>query len=289
LRTIDNAGRLDCTVWGGIMSRVAASRGVAGTVVFGACRDVATSEEVGYALWSAGRFMRPGKDRVCCAAVQVPIVIGDVKVVPGDYRHADADGVVAVPAGHVDTVLDLAERIEDVEDHIVDLAISGSTLIEVRRQRATSARISHSAEPELAMNVLATEHTSATLLEASGLDVTWTPLSRRSGMALGLPGRRSRFRGSAATILRWTMPFGIVRRGTCWSSAADRSATGVRYSRLRPSPEGSPDSSSTAVCAIASSQKNWDSPSSHAAWRSAAPARRSRESWAAPPGWAASE
>src|SRR5690242_9254485 len=37
---IDNAGRLDCTVWGGIMSRVAAARGIAGTVVHGVCRDV---------------------------------------------------------------------------------------------------------------------------------------------------------------------------------------------------------------------------------------------------------
>lgn len=131
---IDNGGRLDCTVWGGIMSRVAAARGVAGTVVFGACRDVATSEDVGYALWSAGRFMRTGKDRVRCAAVQVPIVIDDVKVAPGDYIHADADGVVAVPATHIDAVLDLAQRIEDVEDRIVDLATCGSTLTEARRQ-----------------------------------------------------------------------------------------------------------------------------------------------------------
>ena len=131
---IDNAGRLDCTVWGGIMSRVAAARGIAGTVVHGVCRDVATSEEVGYPLWSAGRFMRTGKDRVRCAAVQVPLVIDDVKVVPGDYIHADADGVVAVPAARIDEVLELAERIEDVEDRIVDLAISGSTLTEARRE-----------------------------------------------------------------------------------------------------------------------------------------------------------
>jgi regulator of RNase E activity RraA len=131
---IDNAGRLDCTVWGGIMSRVAAARGIAGTVVHGVCRDVATSEEVGYPLWSAGRFMRTGKDRVRCAAVQVPLVIDDVKVVPGDYIHADADGVVAIPATRIDEVLELAERIENVEDRIVDLAISGPTLTEARRQ-----------------------------------------------------------------------------------------------------------------------------------------------------------
>ncbi len=131
---IDNAGRLDCTVWGGIMSRVASARRVAGTVVHGVCRDVATSEEVGYPLWSTGRFMRTGKDRVRCAAVQVPLAIDDVRVCPGDYIHADADGVVAVPAGRIDDVLDLAECIEHVEDRIVDLAITGSSLTEARRQ-----------------------------------------------------------------------------------------------------------------------------------------------------------
>ena len=39
---IDNDGRTDCTVWGGIMTQVAALTGVAGTVINGVCRDVAT-------------------------------------------------------------------------------------------------------------------------------------------------------------------------------------------------------------------------------------------------------
>jgi regulator of RNase E activity RraA len=38
---LDNAGRLDCTVWGDILTAVAHKRGVAGTVVHGVCRDVA--------------------------------------------------------------------------------------------------------------------------------------------------------------------------------------------------------------------------------------------------------
>ena len=69
-----------------------------------------------------------------CAAVQVPIVVDDVKVGPGDYLHADADGVLAIPAARIDEVHELAERIETVEDRIVDLAIAGATLTEARRQ-----------------------------------------------------------------------------------------------------------------------------------------------------------
>ncbi|MDH3445898.1 MAG: RraA family protein, partial [Deltaproteobacteria bacterium] len=40
---LDNAGRLDCTVWGDILTAVAHKRGIAGTVVHGVCRDVARS------------------------------------------------------------------------------------------------------------------------------------------------------------------------------------------------------------------------------------------------------
>lgn len=131
---IDNAGRLDCTVWGGIMSRVAAARGIAGTVINGVCRDVTASQEVGYSLWAAGRFMRTGKDRVRCVAVQTPVVIDDVTINPGDYVHADADGVVVVPAPHIDATLDLAEHIERIETVIVETTIAGTPLAEARRR-----------------------------------------------------------------------------------------------------------------------------------------------------------
>jgi 4-hydroxy-4-methyl-2-oxoglutarate aldolase len=90
---IDNAGRTDCTVWGGIMTQIALARGVAGTVVHGVCRDVGVSLAVGYPVFSAGRFMRTGKDRVRLAAVAVPLTIASVTVVPGDLVHGDADGV----------------------------------------------------------------------------------------------------------------------------------------------------------------------------------------------------
>ena len=40
---IDNDGRTDVTVWGGIMTEVAAARGIAGTVINDVCRDVSAS------------------------------------------------------------------------------------------------------------------------------------------------------------------------------------------------------------------------------------------------------
>ena len=37
---IDNAGRLNCTVWGDILTLVAKLKGIGGTVIDGVCRDV---------------------------------------------------------------------------------------------------------------------------------------------------------------------------------------------------------------------------------------------------------
>jgi hypothetical protein len=50
-------------LWGGIMTEVAAVRGVAGTVINGVCRDVSASLSQHYPLFSRGRVMRTGKDR----------------------------------------------------------------------------------------------------------------------------------------------------------------------------------------------------------------------------------
>ena len=129
---IDNHGRTDCTVWGGIMTRTAVARGVAATVVNGACRDVATSAEVGYPLWSVGRFMRTGKDRVRIAAVQQPVVIDSVTVRSGDIVCGDDDGVVTVPAEHATEVARIAAQIEAVETRIVDAVASGARLADAR-------------------------------------------------------------------------------------------------------------------------------------------------------------
>ncbi len=129
---IDNDGRTDCTVWGGIMTQIALTRGVAGTVIHGVSRDVATSLALGYPLFSAGRFMRTGKDRVRLAAVAVPLTIATVTVIPGDLVAGDADGVVIVPARHLEPVVELAQGIERTEQRIVDAVSAGSSLRQAR-------------------------------------------------------------------------------------------------------------------------------------------------------------
>ena len=131
---LDNQGRTDATVWGDILTSCAASRGLAGTAIWGVCRDVATALRTGYAIYSSGRFMRTGKDRVEVADTQVPIALGDVQVRPGDIVLGDDDGVVVVPRHRLAQVSELAAEIAEREDAITAAVLSGATISDARKR-----------------------------------------------------------------------------------------------------------------------------------------------------------
>ena len=129
---IDNDGRTDCTVWGDILTQYAGQRGIAATVIDGVCRDVGKALGDGYPMFSAGRFMRTGKDRVQVESVNTTVAIGTVRVAPRDIVVADANGVVVVPRGRAREVAETARSIEEVESRIREQIAQGKTLGEAR-------------------------------------------------------------------------------------------------------------------------------------------------------------
>ena len=130
---LDNKGRTDATVWGEILTATAHQRHVEGTVIDGVCRDSEASLRVGYPIFARGRWMRTGKDRVVADAYDIPVIIGGVRVSPGDLLVGDADGVVCVPAEHVCEVLDVGLRIARAEERIREAVASGEPLASARR------------------------------------------------------------------------------------------------------------------------------------------------------------
>lgn len=131
---LDNGGRDNATVWGDILTFVAHHRGIAGTVIDGACRDTHLARELGYPVFSRSYSMRTGKDRVQVEAVNAIVNIGDARVAPGDLLRGDADGVVVLPREHEDAILTAAEEIDGVEQQIRAAVSEGKTLAEARRQ-----------------------------------------------------------------------------------------------------------------------------------------------------------
>jgi len=123
---VANGGRIDVSSWGGIVSLGAAVRSVRGVITDGACRDMGQARELrcprpgrnrrrpaclaqNYPLFSRGRFMRTGKDRVRLAAIGTPVTVSGIEIQPGALVCADADGVVAVPAAEAERITETAE------------------------------------------------------------------------------------------------------------------------------------------------------------------------------------
>lgn len=129
---IDNGGRTDCTVWGDIMTQYAGTRQIAATVIDGVCRDVNKALGDGYPMFSKGRFMRTGKDRVQVQSVNEPVSIGAARVCARDIVVADANGVVIVPRARAAEVAACARQIELIEADIRALIAQGKTLKEAR-------------------------------------------------------------------------------------------------------------------------------------------------------------
>ncbi|WP_267411463.1 RraA family protein [Pantoea sp. GM_Pan_4] len=131
---IDNNGRTDCTVWGDIMTQLAGSKGISGTVIDGVCRDVHKALGDGYPVFSKGRFMRTGKDRVQVSAINQPVSIGTARVEANDIVVADASGVVIVPRGRAEEVARVAHEIEKTESAIRQALTEGKSLRQARSE-----------------------------------------------------------------------------------------------------------------------------------------------------------
>jgi regulator of RNase E activity RraA len=102
------AGDSDYAVAGGNVCLVAQRRGVAAFVVDGVIRDLAEVREHGFPVFARGVIPIPGaKDAI--GVLNGPVRCGGVLVRPGDVVVADEEGIVVVPAGRADAVLQAAE------------------------------------------------------------------------------------------------------------------------------------------------------------------------------------
>jgi regulator of RNase E activity RraA len=108
---IEQRTGIEAGCWGGILSRGAHARGIAGVVAEGLVRDVDEARELGFPLFCRGFTARTARGRVHEAATDVPVRIGDVDVSPGDYVVADSSAAVFIQASHVEEVVRVAESI----------------------------------------------------------------------------------------------------------------------------------------------------------------------------------
>lgn len=94
------------------------TRGVAGCVLDGGCRDVRFILDEAFPVFA--RYVTPEDStwRWELEATQVPVTLGRVLVHPGDWIVGDEDGVVSVPAAIAAEVLAEAEQKAATESEI---------------------------------------------------------------------------------------------------------------------------------------------------------------------------
>jgi regulator of RNase E activity RraA len=131
---LDNGGRDYCTVWGDIMAMTAPLKGIAGTLIYGVCRDIKDIRDIKYPIYSNGYYMVTGKDRVEIAEVNGSVTVAYLKVCPGDLIFGDDTGALVVPYDKVEEVLKIANEIDKKEEIIRDCIKRGMSLREARVQ-----------------------------------------------------------------------------------------------------------------------------------------------------------
>lgn len=122
---------IDAAAWGGNLSLAAQLRGVSGTIVEGPARDVDEAHGYGYPVFARSRTPRTARGRIVEVGTNVPIVVGDVAVSPGDYVVADGTGVVFVRASDIEAVLTAADAVVARERAMVAALREGTPVTQV--------------------------------------------------------------------------------------------------------------------------------------------------------------
>src|SRR6266567_8025973 len=118
--------------WGEVLTTAAQAAGIVALVIDGEVRDVAAIEQHGFPVFARGVALR-GAAKAGPGSVQVPIVLGDALVRPGDWLVGDDDGVVVVPRKRLAGCRAAAVARAEQEAGFFAKLRSGSTTVELLR------------------------------------------------------------------------------------------------------------------------------------------------------------
>lgn len=109
---IDRHGDRRHACWGGGVTRAARNAGLAGAVIDGLCTDPDEILGMGFPVWCRGVSALTTRLSDTGGRFNEPVSCGGIAVCPGDVVIADENGVVAIPADDVESIIDAAIRLE---------------------------------------------------------------------------------------------------------------------------------------------------------------------------------
>jgi regulator of RNase E activity RraA len=117
-------------LWGELMSQRARRLGAAGAVLDGYSRDTKGILDLAFPTFSYGGFGQDQRPRGKVVDFRIPIVIGEVRIQPGDIVFGDLDGVCVIPQHVERDVFRLALEKVRGEKRVREAILSGMSSAE---------------------------------------------------------------------------------------------------------------------------------------------------------------
>ena len=105
----------------------AINKGVAASIMEGACRDIEEIRELGFPVYSMGTCCNVGQISGY-GAIKVPISCGGVQVNTYDIIMIDGNGIVVVPYEDLETVYQKTKQMMETETNVSDKLKAGETI-----------------------------------------------------------------------------------------------------------------------------------------------------------------
>lgn len=122
------------TLWGGVMTATAKSKGVKAACIDGGIRDTHQILEADFPIFYKYRISNGSLGRCLITHYQTTLLIGDVTIKPGDVILGDIDGVLVVPRDIAYDVLVRAEEIRENEKVIFGWVKEGQSVQDITQK-----------------------------------------------------------------------------------------------------------------------------------------------------------
>ena len=113
---MDSGDEKSAAHWGELMSKTSMEKGAKGAIIHGGIRDTEEIIKHNFPVFASYHSPLTAVYRYNIIDFNNPIIIGEVKINPGDYILGDIDGVVCIPKHIIDEVIDQAEIVKNKED-----------------------------------------------------------------------------------------------------------------------------------------------------------------------------
>jgi 3-hexulose-6-phosphate synthase len=120
----------DNAVWGELTSKTAQMKGISGTIIHGACRDLEALKKMNYPVFSTNIVPNAGKP-LLEGQINIKVNLEEIVVNPGDYIFGDECGVVLIPQEIFEDVINVLWEIKNSEKEIISQISNGRSLLEI--------------------------------------------------------------------------------------------------------------------------------------------------------------